>query len=43
MDRIFEEIGRPCHPGKLYEILYVTGEDEQGQDILPPCIQYRLK
>jgi hypothetical protein len=30
MDEIFEEIGRPFYPGKLYEILSISGEDPEG-------------
>lgn len=42
MEQILKEIGRENYKGKLYEILYVTGEDSEGVDILPPFIQYRL-
>lgn len=42
MNEILQSIGREFYPGKLYEILHVTGEDEMGNDILPPFIQYRL-
>ena len=42
MADILQGIGREQHPGKLYETLYVTGEDEQGNDVLPPFIQYSL-
>lgn len=43
MDNIFEEIGKSYYEGKLYEVLYVSGEDSEGQDIVAPFIQYHLK
>ena len=43
MDEIFEEIGKPFYPGKLYEILHISGEDSEGQDIVAPFIQYHIK
>lgn len=42
MSQILEDIGRPVYKGKKYEILHVTGEDNEGNDILPPFIQYIL-
>jgi hypothetical protein len=30
MDDIFEEIGKNYYPGKLYEILSISGEDSEG-------------
>ena len=42
MDDIFEEIGRGKTQGKLYEVLYISGEDSEGQDIVAPFIQYHL-
>lgn len=43
MNDVLTEIGREYYPGKLYEILYITGEDDEGRDILPPFVQYIIK
>lgn len=43
MNDVLTEIGRENYPGKLYEILYITGEDDEGRDILPPFVQYIIK
>jgi hypothetical protein len=43
MDDLFELIGRTFHEEKLYEMLEVSGEDEEGVDVLAPMIKYYLK
>jgi hypothetical protein len=43
MDEILEEIGKPYYPGKLYEVLLISGEDENGEDVVSPFILYKLK
>ena len=38
MNQVLADIGREDYKGKLYEILYITGEDDEGRDILPPFV-----
>lgn len=42
MDDIFEEIGRKKYPGKKYEILNISGEDDAGEDIYSPYLLYHM-
>lgn len=42
MEEILTEIGRASYKGKLYEILLISGEDSEGQDIVAPFIQYQI-
>lgn len=43
MDDLLEMIGRTFYEGKLYEVLEVSGEDDEGLDVLSPMIKYYLK
>lgn len=40
MEDILNEIGKKCYPGKKYEILNIAGEDDEGNDIYSPFLQY---
>lgn len=42
MNDILEEIGRKNYEGKRYEVLNIAGEDDDGNDIYSPFLQYHL-
>lgn len=43
VEDILEDIGRKNYDGKKYEILNVSGEDDEGNDIYCPYLLYHLK
>lgn len=42
IEDILEELGRKRCPGKKYEVLNCSGEDDEGTDIYCPFILYHL-